>query len=159
MTAPRQRKQCRRVSLSAALCLLPAALFAAESKVSSDPQSGLAISGFDPVAYFSDASPVLGKAGYEHRGDDGATWRFANEGNRAAFAGHPEIYAPRFGGYDPVAAARGASVAGHPQIWLISGERLYLFFSVAARDAFAAEPQRFIGAAERNWPQLIKTIP
>ena len=32
----------------------------------------------------------------------GAIWRFRNEGNRAAFAADPEVYMPRFGGYDPV---------------------------------------------------------
>ena len=38
-----------------------------------------------------------------------AVWRFRNEGNRAAFAEHPEVYLPRFGGYDPVTIARGVS--------------------------------------------------
>jgi hypothetical protein len=57
---------------------------------------------------------------------DGAVWRFRNEGNRAAFAEHPEVYLPRFGGYDAVAIARGVSVPGHPLFWTITGERLYL---------------------------------
>ena len=67
-------------------------------------------------------------------------WRFRNEGNRAAFVADPEVYMPRFGGYDPVAVARGASAPGHPELWLIAEERLYLFYSAAARDAFAGDP-------------------
>ena len=89
--------------------------------------TGLAISGFDPVAYFVDAKPKMGRPDMELR-LDGAVWRFQNEGNRAAFADHPEVYTPRFGGYDPVAIARGVSVPGHPLFWAVTGERLYLFY-------------------------------
>ena len=160
MTAPRQQKKRHGVSLLAlALCLLPHAAFTApQAPVVSDPHTGLAISGFDPVAYFSDAHPVIGRANLEHRAK-GVTWRFANEGNRAAFADAPDVYAPQFGGYDPVAIARGASVAGHPEIWLVSERKLFLFYSAEARDAFAAAPQRFIGAAERRWDTVRKTLP
>jgi len=53
--------------------------------------TGLAIDGFDPVAYLVDATPKQGRAGLELR-SGGATWRFQNEGNRSVFAGAPEIY-------------------------------------------------------------------
>ena len=87
-----------------------------------------AISGFDPAAYFSEAKPKIGSPDVELR-LDGAVWRFQNVGNRAAFAAHPEVYMPRFGGYDPVAIARGTSVEGHPLIWVVIAERLYLFYT------------------------------
>jgi hypothetical protein len=104
----------------------PAAILAAPNHpIVVDPHSGLAISGFDPVAYFTDAKPKIGLPKHELR-LDGAVWRFRNEGNRAAFAEHPEVYLPRFGGYDAVAIARGVSVPGHPLFWTITGERLYL---------------------------------
>ena len=45
----------------------------------------------------------------------GAVWRFRNEGNRASFVSHPEVYGPRFGGYDPVDLGRGVTYAGNPQ--------------------------------------------
>ena len=57
----------------------------------------------------------------------GAVWRFRNEGNRASFVAHPEIYGPQFGGYDPVDLARGVTYAGNPRFWLVNGQRLYLF--------------------------------
>ena len=82
--------------------------------------SGLAIDGFDPVAYFTDARPVVGQPGFEVS-EAGAVWRFRNEGNRAFFIAHPEIYGPQFGGYDPVDVARGIAFAGNPQFWLVSG--------------------------------------
>ncbi len=115
--------------------------------------SGLAIEGFDPMAYFVDGRPVRGLPDFEAP-LQGAVWRFHNEGNRSSFLAHPEIYAPRFGGYDPVHIARGVTLAGNPLFWVISGERLYLFGLEADRDAFAAEPDRFLPQAVKRWPEL-----
>ncbi|MBI4367312.1 MAG: hypothetical protein HY543_10875 [Deltaproteobacteria bacterium] len=120
-------------------------------------QTGLAISGFDPVAYFTDGSPKIGRPDME-LSQGGAVWRFRNEGNRMAFAGDPDVYAPRFGGYDPVAIARGTSVPGHPLFWAVAGERLYLFYSEQARAVFVADPGRVIETAERKWPEVARTI-
>jgi hypothetical protein len=59
--------------------------------------SGVAIEGFDPVAYFVDARPLVGLPEFE-ASEAGAVWRFRNEGNRASFVTHPDIYGPQFGG-------------------------------------------------------------
>jgi hypothetical protein len=126
--------------------------------VVTDPQTGLAIGGFDPVAYFTDKRPILGSAKYEYR-FAGVAWRFRSEANRAAFADHPEVYAPQFGGYDPVAVARGISVPGNPLTWSVAGERLYLFYDAGARAEFAVAPQRAIDAAQRHWPDVRRTLP
>ena len=88
----------------------------------------------------------------------GVVWRFRNEGNRAAFIANPDVYMPRFGGYDPVAVARGASAPGHAELWAIAGDRLYLFYSAEARDAFAGDPGSAIGAAERVWPAVLRKL-
>jgi hypothetical protein len=115
--------------------------------------TGLAIEGFDPVAYFVDARPELGLASFE-ASDAGAVWRFRNEGNRASFVAHPDIYGPQFGGYDPVDLARDVTVAGSPRFWLVSGQRLYLFGREQNRDAFAADPVRSLREANSHWPRL-----
>ncbi len=162
MTPARQRRKPRfgLAFLAAAgifLAIAAAPVRATAEPVAVNPNTGLAISGFDPVAYFADRKPRIGRADLELR-VDGVVWRFANAGDRAAFKDHPEVYAPRFGGYDPVALARGASVAGHPMYWAVSGERLYLFYDAAARAAFLADPGRYIEAATRKWPALQRTI-
>jgi len=164
MTAARQqRKSPLRLGLALALAVFaPVFAGSAISAVSSDPVvinalTGLAISGFDPVAYFTEGKPKIGRSNIElHL--DGAVWRFTNEGNRAAFAENPEVYRPRFGGYDPVAIARGNSVAGHPLFWAVDGQRLYLFYSAEARTAFLAEPAAIIERATRKWPAVMQTI-
>jgi hypothetical protein len=115
--------------------------------------TGLAIEGFDPVAYFVDARAEVGLQDFE-ASQAGAVWRFRNEGNRASFVAHPDIYGPQFGGYDPIDVARGVTVAGNPRFWLVSAERLYLFSREQSRDAFAADPARFLREANQRWPQL-----
>jgi hypothetical protein len=130
---------------------------ASDDRTVVNSRSGLAISGFDPVAYFTDGAPKMGRPDLE-LSQSGAVWRFRNEGNRAAFAGNPDIYMPRFGGYDPVAIARGTSVPGHPLVWAVTGQRLYLFYSDPARAAFIADPGRIIEAAERKWPAVARAI-
>jgi hypothetical protein len=135
----------------------PAALSAAGEPLVVNPNTGLALSGFDPVAYFTDGKPAFGRPELELQ-LDGAVWRFRSEGDRAAFADHPEVYTPRFGGYDPVAIARGSSVPGHPLFWAVSGERLYLFYSSEARADFLADPGRIIERAMRKWPDVARAI-
>ena len=162
MTAARQqRKSAWAVAALVGMALgggfLSPAPTAADERPVINSVTGLAISGFDPVAYFTDGAAIIGKSDME-LGLNGAVWRFHNEGNRAAFAGHPEVYTPRFGGYDPVAIARGASVPGHPQFWAVVGQRLYLFYNGTARAAFVADPGRIIDAAERKWPKVAGAI-
>lgn len=119
--------------------------------------TGLAIEGFDPVAYFTDARAEIGAETYEADGQ-GAVWRFRNEGDRASFVAHPDIYAPQFGGYDPTDVARGVTVAGNPRFWLISGERLYLFGREETREAFTADPATVLRKARSRWPELEQSL-
>jgi len=130
-----------------------AAWAATSERVVTNRYSGLAIEGYDPVAYFVDAHPMVGLPEFE-ASQAGVVWRFRNEGNRASFVAHPDIYGPQFGGYDPVDLARGVTVAGNPLFWLISNERLYLFGTEEHRDAFTADPGRFLPTAALRWPVL-----
>ena len=162
MTAARQeRKSCRLIvaGLVGALALAATAAIGAATTemVVVNRYTGLAIDGFDPVAYFVDATPKQGRPELELR-SGGVTWRFQNEGNRSAFAADPAVYAPRFGGHDPMAVARGAATPGHPELWTIAEQRLYFFYSAEARTAFAQDPSSAIEAAERYWPQVQRAL-
>jgi hypothetical protein len=139
--------------LAAQACLPHPARASTTERVVVNRYSGLAIEGFDPVAYFVEARPVVGLSEFE-ASEAGAVWRFHNEGNRASFVAHPDIYGPQFGGYDPVDLARGVTVAGNPRFWLVSGRRLYLFGREQNRDAFAADPKRSLREASSRWPAL-----
>ena len=139
--------------LGAQLCLPHPAAAATTERVTVNRFTGLAIEGFDPVAYFADGRAEVGLAAFE-ASEAGAVWRFRNDGNRASFVAHPDIYGPQFGGYDPIDLARGITVAGNPRFWLISGQRLYLFGREESRDAFAANARRVLRDAQARWPQL-----
>jgi len=124
----------------------------ASERVVADPHSGLAVGGFDPVGYFLHAAPVAGLPEFELIWS-GVAWRFASEANREAFRRDPEIYAPRFGGHDPVAMAQGRPIAADPTLFAVVAERLYLFRDEASRTRFLAEPALAERAAAR-WREL-----
>jgi len=130
--------------------------FAATTEwVVTNPRTGIAIEGFDPVAYFIEDAAMLGRPDFEFR-YRGASWRFRNPGNRAAFADNPGDYEPRFGGYDPVAIGRSAPTPGNPQIWAIWEHKLYLFFDPQTREDFMTDPQRIVMQADARWPDILK---
>ncbi|WP_426435999.1 YHS domain-containing (seleno)protein [Bradyrhizobium genosp. P] len=137
----------------AASCLPLAVQASTTERVVTNRYSGLAIEGFDPVAYFTDAAASLGRREFE-AAEGGAVWRFRNEGNRASFVAHPDIYGPQFGGYDPTDLVRGVTCAGNPHFFVVAGNRLYLFNREKSRDAFAADPARFLKEAMARWPEL-----
>ena len=142
-----------------AACLIPplATQATTTERVVVNRFSGLAIEGYDPVAYFVMGEPVKGLPDLE-ASQAGAVWRFHNEGNRASFVAHPEVYGPQFGGYDPTDIARGVIVAGNPRFFLVAGNRLYLFALEANRDAFADDPEHFLVSARTRWPELEATL-
>lgn len=124
----------------------------AAGAISADRLSGLAIAGFDPVAYHMDGRARAGQPEQEAE-HGGAVWRFANEANRAAFLRAPDLYAPRLGGFDAEAAARGVVAGADASLFLLVDERLYLFRSREARDRFTADAG-MRARAEAGWPAL-----
>lgn len=152
---------CRRISLAALVAIAMAGLgpvgAATTERVVSDRLTGLAINGIDPVAYFTDATPIYGSAEHEYR-YAGVVWRFCNEGNEAAFMANPEVYMPRYGGYDPVAVGRSVAVPGNPLLWTIFGQRLYLFYNEEAQARFLVDPDEAILHADTNWPSVVGTL-
>ena len=122
MTAPRQQRKppllfwlLLGIALGSGIFAPVGCSAATDNQLTVNADTGLAISGFDPVAYFTEGKALFGRPEFELN-LDGAVWRFSNEGNRGAFEKHPEVYAPRFGGYDPVAIGRDRSVPGHPAV-------------------------------------------
>jgi hypothetical protein len=164
MTGARQEPKRYRVRLAAFACVAallgaigPQARAGLTERIVVDWHTGLAIGGYDPVAYFTDGKPVKGSPDLELR-YGGVIWRFCNVGNRAAFAERPDVYMPQFGGYDPLSVAQGVAVAGNPDFWIVAEQRLFLFYDRAQRDTFAADPARYAGSARRRWPQVLRIL-
>lgn len=123
-----------------------------------DPATGLALGGYDPLAYFTRRAPRRGSEDQELIWR-GVVWRFRNAGNRAAFALDPDVYAPRFSGYDPTSVAAGKPAQGHPAIWAIHAGRLYLFHDAASRQTWARDPDGVVGRAAERWPEVSRRLP
>lgn len=142
------------LALAAAAGLgLTSAVPAANSRINeayvTDPLSGVALDGYDPVSYFTEGEPLLGRADYEYFWQ-GVSWYFANQANRDVFERNPESYAPQFGGYGAMSMARGFLSDGNPLIYSVLDNRLYVFYSFGNHDAFlAASATARINAIEK----------
>ena len=84
------------VLMAAALLIAPVAVLA-KDPVNTD-LGGLAVKGYDPVAYFNANRPIKGSAEFEYRWQ-GVKWRFSSAENLESFKAAPEKYAPQYGGY------------------------------------------------------------
>jgi YHS domain-containing protein len=125
----------------------------AQSAVNVD-RKGVAIKGYDPVAYFTMSEPVKGKK--DHVASwMGATWRFTSPEHKDLFEKDPEKYAPRYGGYCAYGVANNYLVKIDPKAWTIYEGRLYLNFSLKVREQWSEDIPGNIKKADANWPGLI----
>ncbi len=98
-------------------------------------KDGVAIDGFDPVAYFDDGKAVKGVAvhscEYLNR-----TWHFSSAENRDKFLSDPEKFSPQYGGYCAHSLSKNKIVESDPESFLVRDEKLYLYTndSVARKD-------------------------
>jgi hypothetical protein len=118
-------------------------------------RSGIALKGYDPVAYFKAGKPVQGSPRFVHKWMD-ATWHFADAGNRDRFSANPEQYAPQFGGYCSWAVSQGYTADVDPEAWKIVEGKLYLNYSKGVQKKWEQDVPKRIEEANRNWPKLHK---
>jgi len=119
---------------------------------------GLALRGYDAVAYFSEGAAVEGRAEFAHQWN-GARWLFKSAENRDAFAREPEAYAPQYGGYCSYAVAHGYTADADPQAWKVVGGKLYLNYNADVRLLWEQDIPGFLQKSEQNWPQFLKRKP
>ena len=135
-----------------AFSLAPPAL-AAKAPVFAE--GGIAINGYDPVAYFTEAKPVEGSASFT-ADYMGATFQFASVENRDLFAADPEAYAPQYGGYCAYAVSKGATASTSPRAWTVHEGKLYLNFNRAVRGIWSTDIPGNVEKADANWPKVLE---
>jgi enamine deaminase RidA (YjgF/YER057c/UK114 family) len=113
----------------------------------------LSISGYDPVAYFTDGKPVQGKSEIEYLWHK-LRWRFASPAHRDLFAKEPDRYTPQYDGYCAMGVSAGGE--GHkdtvdPEAWTIVDGKLYLTHMSQAMDDWRQNPSDYIKQADANW--------
>ena len=140
-----------RLKPSAALLGLLFAMVLVPAARSEEPK--LSISGYDPVAYFSDGKPVQGKTEFEYSWHK-LRWRFASGEHRESFAKDPDRYAPQYDGYCAMGAAAGEDAhkdTVDPETWAIVDGKLYLTHMRQAMDGWRQDPAEYIKQADGNW--------
>jgi len=119
---------------------------------------GVAIGGYDAVAYFTLGEAVAGDPQFS-TSYEGANWHFSSQENLDMFVTNPENYAPQYGGYCAFAAAKGALAKGDPEAWTIYEGKLYLNFSKSVRDIWQQDIPGNIEKANANFENLLATWP
>ena len=114
---------------------------------------GVAIKGYDPVAYFTEGKPVKGSADHELAWE-GAKWRFASATNQEMFQADPDKYAPRYGGYCAYGVAVGGLYNIKPEAWSIVDGVLYLNKNLRIRETWRQDIPGYIEKADANWPGI-----
>lgn len=117
---------------------------------------GVAVHGYDVVAYFTQGKPVEGNASIT-ASHDGAVYRFSSAENRDLFAADPAKYAPQYGGYCAFGTAMGRKFDGDPQAWRIVDGKLYLNLNKQVQSKWKENIPGFIRGANNNWP-LIRSV-
>ncbi len=114
---------------------------------------GVAIKGYDPVAYFIDKGPIKGIEEFEYFWQ-GARWRFASAAHREMFRQDPERYAPQYGGYCAYAISQGKVADIDPEAWTVYKEKLYLNLNKDVQKLWEKDMQKYIILADKNWPRM-----
>ena len=140
--------------LIAGLVLVAAPAAHALSPVNKTLLGGLALDGYDPVAYFTDGKPVEGTKEFTLDWS-GATWRFASEAHRDEFRKAPEKYAPQYGGYCAWAVSQNYTADSDPEAWTIIDGKLYLNYDRKILEKWKLDIPGNISKADGNWPKLL----
>ncbi|MEL7128071.1 MAG: YHS domain-containing (seleno)protein [Pseudomonadota bacterium] len=159
----------RVISLTAACLIFSASAIAEDGTVSSassvpalvkvEPEqaswygNGVAVSGHDVVAYFSEDLPVDGDPALSVMWQN-AEWRFSSQDNLEAFKADPEKFAPQFGGYCPVALSKGDLKIGTSDQFAVIGEQLFLNFDGDTNFEFRNNESTIAAKAKVNWREI-----
>ena len=152
---PRRNSQMKRILSAILLFTLALPALAQSKSLLNLDKSGVAIQGYDPVAFFTDSKPVKGKEEFVAR-HNGATYYFASKEHRALFKAGPAKYEPSFGGYCAYGVSRGKLVEIDVEAFQIVEGRLLLQYSKGVREDFNKDSQGNLTKANANWPGLVE---
>ena len=139
--------------LTFAVLALP--VFAQNKTLLNLDKTGVAIQGYDPVAFFTDKKPVKGDEKFLVK-HDGAIYFFASKEHRDLFKENPAKYEPICGGYCAYGVSREKLVEIDVEAFQIVDGKLLLQYSKDVRDKFNKDTQGNLAKANANWPTLVE---
>ncbi len=117
---------------------------------------GVAIRGYDPVAYFTESKPVEGSKSFTYKWQ-GTDWHFKNKENLDLFKANPEKYAPQFGGYCAYGVSEDHKSPTEPDAFTIVNNKLYLNYNKKVKEEWTKDRDERIKKGEVNWVSLKNT--
>ena len=117
-------------------------------------RAGVAIQGYDPVAFFTEHQAVKGQPEFVCK-RDGAIYHFASKTNRDLFLKSPAQYEPAYGGWCAYGVSRNRLVEIDVDAFQVVDGRLLLQYSKGVREEFNKDPKSNLAKAEANWPGLV----
>jgi len=117
-------------------------------------KNGLAIQGYDPVAFFTQNRPVKGLPEFESQ-YHGARYLFASADDKAAFDANPAKYEPQFGGFCAYGVSKGKTVPVKIEAFQIVNGRLLMQYDLEVKKEFNKDAQGNLQKADQNWPDIV----
>ena len=145
----------KKLILALIVATLALPVFAQTKSLLNLDQAGVAIQGYDPVAFFTDKKPVKGDQKFLLK-HDGAIYFFASKEHKDAFKAEPEKYVPGFGGYCAYGVSRNKLVEIDVDAFQIVDGKLLLQYSQGVRDDFNEDTKGNLAKAGANWPKLVE---
>ena len=144
------------VALSAAMLDANQTPTSAQTHENYYAEEGVALAGYDTVAYFTESEALVGNPAYTHEWQ-GVTWQFSSADHRDLFAASPTDYAPQYGGFCSLNVAEGTRMDPDMTIWEISENKLYFYANPWAMETWATNREENEQAALAVWEQELIT--
>jgi len=119
-------------------------------------EEGVAINGYDPVAYIESVSAVKGSQEFSTEWM-GVNWQFSTAENRDKFIANPNSYAPQYGGYCAYAVSQNGLAVTDPLAFTVHEGKLYLNYNQFVTRLWRQGMNRFIEKGDANWPKVLQT--
>lgn len=120
-------------------------------------ENGLALQGYDAVAYFKQQKAVKGKPAFMAT-YEGVTYQFATQANKEAFLKNPSGYEPQYGGWCAFAMGDyGKKVEVNPETFKILDGKLYLFYNAYFNNTLKSwnkDETNLKKKADANWKKI-----
>lgn len=145
----------KQLAIFLAIVVLATGAMAGTKNLVNVDKTGVALQGYDPVAYFTDGKPTKGNAQFQST-HDGATYYFASKEHKAAFDANPAKYEPQFGGYCAYGASKNKTAPIKPSAFQVVDGRLLLQYDEDVRDLFNKDTPGNLKKADQNWPGLVE---
>jgi len=119
---------------------------------------GVAVQGYDVVAYQTVGAPTKGSADFSAK-HEGATYHFSSAAHRDLFSANPAKYVPAFGGFCAMGVALEKKLDGDPTAWKLVDGKLHLNVNKDVQKKWLEDVPGHVKQATLSWPGIKAKAP